>query len=107
LFPTLCPRSSITLLTFLLFTKISTISTSPLNTPTSTRGIKSSKAISRDNPLTKEDNFELPTSKTSYYLYIKGYLTKELLPYSNTLNTKYREVINKYTIYNKQLYKRI
>jgi hypothetical protein len=45
---------------------MSTISTSPLTTPTSTRGIRSFKAISRDDPITKEDNFKLPTSKTSY-----------------------------------------
>jgi len=83
---------------------MSTISTSPLNTPTSTRGIKSSKAIPRNDPLTKEVNFELPTSKTSYYLYLKGYLTKELLPYTNTTNTKPREVVIKCTICNKQLY---
>ena len=80
---------------------MSTISTSPLDTPTSTRGIESSKAIPRDNPLTKEDNFKLPTSKTTHYLYIKGYLTKELLPYTNSTNNKPREVVIKCTIYDK------
>jgi hypothetical protein len=69
--------------------------------------MESSKTILRDNPITKEDNFELPTSKTSYYLYIKGYLTKELLSYSNKSNNKPREVIIKYTIYAESGYIRI
>ena len=86
---------------YYLSTKISSISTSPLTTLTPSRGFRFSKAISRDNPITKEDIFGLPTSKTSYYLDVKGYLTKELLPYSNSTNTKSREIVIKYTIYNK------